>query len=103
LLAVPKFKAQYMGHVRDIAQTWLRWDKLGPLAEKHHALIADEVKADTRKLDSFEAFEASIRPEGADGGLDSPRQAMNLKTFVEKRREYLLAHPEIKKLVEQKP
>jgi hypothetical protein len=103
LLAVPKFKAQYLGRVRDIAQTWLRWDKIGPLAEKHHVLVADEVKADTRKLDSFEAFEASILPEGADGGPGSPRQAMNLKTFVEKRREYLLAHPEIKKLVEQKP
>ena len=75
LLAVPALRARYMTYVRDIAERWLDWKTLGPIAEQHRALIAADVKADTRKLYSSEAF---------DTGLDG------LKTFVEARRAYLL-------------
>ena len=75
LLAVPALRARYMSYVRDIAERWLDWKTLGPIAEKHRALIAADVKADTRKLYSSEAF---------DSGLDG------LKTFVDARRAYLL-------------
>jgi spore coat protein CotH len=75
LLAVPALRARYIGYVRDIAERWLDWKTLGPIAEQHRALIAADVKADTRKLYSSEAF---------DTGLDG------LKTFVEARRAYLL-------------
>ena len=75
LLAVPVLRARYMTYVRDIAERWLDWKTLGPIAEQHRALIAADVKADTRKLYSSEAF---------DTGLDG------LKAFVEARRAYLL-------------
>jgi spore coat protein CotH len=75
LLAVPALRARYMTYVRDIAERWLDWKTLGPIAEKHRALIAADVQADTRKLYSSEAF---------DTGLES------LKTFVDARRAYLL-------------
>jgi spore coat protein CotH len=75
LLAVPALRARYMGYVRDIAERWLDWKTLGPLAEKHRALIGEDVKADTRKIYSSEAF---------DSGLEG------LKTFVAARRAYLL-------------
>ena len=74
LLAVPALRARYMTYVRDIAERWLDWKTLGPIAEQHRALIAADVKADTRKLYSSEAF---------DTGLDG------LKAFVEARRAYL--------------
>ena len=50
LLAVPALRAAYLSYVREIADKWLDWKTLGPLAQKYHALIAADVKADTRKL-----------------------------------------------------
>ncbi|HMJ92158.1 MAG TPA: CotH kinase family protein, partial [Candidatus Acidoferrum sp.] len=52
LLAVPALRERYLGNVRDIADKWLDWNRLGPIAEQYHSLIAEHVKADTRKLSS---------------------------------------------------
>ena len=78
LLAVPALKAKYLAYVRDIAERWLDWNKLGPMAAKYQSVIAEEVKLDTRKLYSTEAFETGLTGENG------------LKAFVAKRREYLL-------------
>jgi hypothetical protein len=75
LFAVPALRARYLTYVKAIATKWLDWDTLGPRATRYQALIAEEVQLDTRKLDSFEAFQA-----GVDG----------LKTFVARRRAFLL-------------
>jgi hypothetical protein len=75
LLAVPALRARYLGYVRDIATTWLDWQKLGPVAEGYRALIAADVKADTKKLDSYEAFDSSLQ---------------TLRSFAERRRGVLL-------------
>jgi len=75
LLAVPALRARYMTYVKQIATKWLDWNTLGPLAQKYQALIAADVKMDTRKLDTFEAFQTGIE---------------TLKAFAEKRRAYLL-------------
>jgi spore coat protein CotH len=75
LLSVPALRERYLNHVRDIATKWLDWQRLGPVAGGYHALIAADVKADTKKLDTYEAFEA---------GLPA------LKSFVERRRAVLL-------------
>lgn len=93
LLAVPALRQRYAGYVKDIAETWLDWKKLGPIAEARQALIADDVKRDTRKLDSFEAFQNSLT-----GGADGSRGDISLKEFADQRRAYLLGHPEIQKL-----
>ena len=77
LLAVPALRARYMTYVRQMATRWLDWNTLGPLVEKYQALIANDVKADTRKLVPTEAFTSS-----ADG----------LKMFAERRREFLLSY-----------
>jgi hypothetical protein len=60
LLAVPALRDRYLTYVRDIAEHWLDWKTLGPIAEKHRALIAADVKADTRKLYSSEAFDSGL-------------------------------------------
>ncbi len=94
LLAVPKFRARYLGYVRQMAENWLDWNKLGPIANRYHALIAEEVKADTKKLDSFEEFEGSL----ADASAASAGQgrSSSLKAFADQRRAYLLNHAEVK-------
>jgi hypothetical protein len=79
LLAVPALRARYLGYVRDIAEKWLDWKTLEPMVRRHQALIAAEVKADTKKLYTFEAFERRVAT-----GEDS------LKSLADRRRAYLL-------------
>ena len=91
LLAVPLLRAKYLGYVREIAQTWLDWKKLGPIAQKHHDLIAADVKADTRKLTSYDAFEKSVTGESQEPVAGGPRGTpISLKSFADQRREFLL-------------
>jgi hypothetical protein len=98
MLAVPSLRERYLGHVREIAEKWLDWNRLGPLAKQYQAVIADAVKADTRKLDSMEAFFSGVDGDtqtGAGGPGRGPRTS--LKSFAEKRRAFLLNHAEVRK------
>jgi hypothetical protein len=79
LLAVPALRAKYLGYVREIADTWLDWRTLRPLVQQYQAVIAADVKADTRKLYTTAQFTAAV-----DRGDDS------LKSFADRRRAYLL-------------
>jgi hypothetical protein len=81
LLAVPELRARFLEIVRDIAQNWLDWDRLGPIARRYRDLIADDVKADTKKLYSTADFES---------GLNS------MESFAKARRTYLLGGSEPK-------
>ena len=72
---MPALRERYLGHVRSIAEKSLDWQKLGPLAEKLHQLIADDVRADGRKLMDFADLvldtgapvgDAMVRIEGLD-------------------------------------
>jgi hypothetical protein len=104
LLAVPALRTRYLGYVRDIAEKWLDWNKLGPIAERYHALIAEGVQADTRKLYSSDAFLNSLTPgdsptEGGSGGQGGfgGRAVIGLKRFADERRAFLLNYAENKK------
>ncbi|HAB16976.1 MAG TPA: CotH kinase family protein [Verrucomicrobiota bacterium] len=90
LLAVPALRERYLGYVREIAEKWLDWNHLGPIAQQYHSLIAEDVKADTRKLDSTEAFARGLT-EDAPGG----RGTIGLKSFADQRRAYLLSLPQV--------
>jgi hypothetical protein len=78
LLAVPSLRAKYLAYCKQMAEQWLDWKTLGPIVTPAHALIASDVQADTRKLDSFEAFEASVA---------------DLRRFAEARRAFVAAYP----------
>lgn len=97
LLAVPALRTRYLQYVRDIAERWLDWEKLGPIAEEYHALIAEEIKRDTRKLDETEGFLRGVTEDVQGGGFGG-RGTIGLKQFAEQRRAFLLNHEEIKKL-----
>jgi hypothetical protein len=96
LLAAPTLRSRYFGYMRQIAEHSLDWNKLGPIAAKYHNMIAEDVKLDTKKLYPYEAFEESLGSEVEDPNR-GPRRFMALKTFVEKRRAFLLERPEVKK------
>ena len=73
LLAVPALRERYLGYVREIAEQWLDWKKLSPRARQYQSLIEADVKADGRKLYTFEAFEPT-----------------ELQRFFDQRRAFLL-------------
>lgn len=75
LLAVPALRAKYLSYVRDIADKWLDWRTLGPIAQKYHKLIAADVAIDTRKLFDNAGFENGVA---------------SVKSFADARRFYLL-------------
>jgi hypothetical protein len=77
LLAAPALRAKYLAYTREIATKWLDWAVLGPLVTRYQALIAADVKSDTRKLDTFEAFESGVE---------------ELRNFAETRRAMILAY-----------
>lgn len=93
LLAVPELRERYFGYLRDIAQKWLTWDRIGPLAASYQGLIAKDIETDIRKLGTSAAFRDGVTVDGDDvfqGPLSTP--GMSLKTFVERRRVYLLRY-----------
>lgn len=95
LLAVPSLKARYLEFVRTIARDSLDWNKLGPLVAQHRALIEKEIEIDTRKLTSYAAFKQAV----ADIiDVKEKKGGESLRGFADGRRQYLLNHPEIKKL-----
>ncbi len=75
LLAVPALRDEYLGYVRAIAQDALDWNELQPFVESQRALIDEAVRRDTKKLASYEEFDAAMNA---------------LRDFAEKRRAYLL-------------
>ena len=75
---MPALRARYLAYVREIAGKWLDWNLLQPIVTRGQALIAAEVKADTKRLDDFEAF--------GNGPAD-------LKGFADSRRQFLLSSP----------
>lgn len=97
LLAVPTLKAKYLGYVKSISDKWLDWNRVGPLVEQYRALISDDVKSDTRKLDTFEAFTSGIAGESQQGNMrGGPGANTSLKKFVEQRKAYLTNAPAFK-------
>ena len=102
LMAVPSLRARYLAYVRDIAEKWLDWNKMGPLAAQYQSLIAADVKSDTRKLHSTEAFLSGVAEDNVEPGLgrSGAPPGMSLKAFVEKRRTYLLSYKDTLPLTE---
>lgn len=97
VLAVPSLRARYLRNVRTIADKSLDWKTLGPFVSQLRSLIEKDVESDTRKLDSFEAFQhiTADNAATAETGHEFP-----LRAFAEQRRKFLLTHPEVKKAAE---
>jgi len=102
VLASPALRAKYLANVRTVAEKSLNWNRLGPVVASYRKLIEKEVEADTRKLDSYEAF---LRATDGSAALDNPPSpvrgfgtgAMNLRAFANQRAKYLLNPSEPKK------
>lgn len=63
----------------------------GPVVAQYRGLIDGEVKADTRKLSSYESFVRATAPEPASDGSDRGRE-ISLRSFADRRRKFLLEY-----------
>ncbi len=97
LLAVPSLKKKYLQNIYTIANEQLNWKNLGPVVAAYRKQIEADVKADTRKLSSFEAFASATADSLPAGGARG--REMSLRQFADQRREYLINHPEVKKAI----
>jgi spore coat protein CotH len=104
VLNVPSLRKQYLENIRTIANESLNWDSLGNVVESYRELIDNEVKADTKKLSSYEDFvhATSTKPsesanvtKGSNGPRGGP--ALSLKEFADQRRAYLLKYVDERK------
>jgi hypothetical protein len=96
ILAVPEYRTRYLQHVRTIADEALDWKNLGPVVAQFRSLIEQDLRDDTRKLESYEAFARTTANESQD--TERRGREMPLRKFSDDRRAFLLSHPEIKKV-----
>ncbi|MEQ1828018.1 MAG: CotH kinase family protein, partial [Pirellula sp.] len=98
LLAVPKYRTRYLELMSQINREILDWNYLKGRIEHHSKLIDAIVKADTRKLSSYEAFRKAVSIEelrsiarGDQGpGRGGPgRIEISIQEFAKARHEYL--------------
>jgi len=88
LLAAPALRGRYLTAMHDIAENWLTWAKLGPIAKEYHDLIADDVAKDTHKSASYEHFVQDFDQNPEAGARDGDA-APSLKAFIDERGGYL--------------
>jgi len=102
LLLVPAWRTQYLRNIRTIAEQDLAPEVIDPLLKRCHQLIAAEVAADTRKLDTLEAFERSFaadEPASATPPAEGEeRRGPGLAQLIRARRAFLLGHAALKDL-----
>lgn len=113
LLQVPEFRERYLRNLRQLASEDLVWSQLEPKIAAYVRLIEPIVATDQKKLSTFEEFHQSLGLANQDDSEGSDRQSRDapergaaaplrtpttLKSFVERRREFLLNHPAIKNL-----
>jgi hypothetical protein len=86
LLAVPALRENYLDYVQDIAVNHLDWNTLGPVARRYQELIGEDVVQDVRRLEGINDFPADR------AGAES------LRSFAERRREFLLNYALLRRL-----
>lgn len=80
LMAVGQYRQRYLAHVRTILTSFLTEETLFPKIDAYRALIEAEVRLDSKKLYTYQAFESGME---------------ELKDFVRNRRVSLLANREV--------
>jgi len=91
LLAAPSLRARYLSYVREIADTWLTWQRLGPIAKAAQAIVAEDVKRETHTPTDYIRLVQDLDQDttATNSRTRDSTVAPNLKTFIEERRIYL--------------
>jgi hypothetical protein len=95
LLNVPAWRTKYLQNIHTIANEQLDWKKLGPTVAAYRKLLDADIKADTKKLSTYESFIALT----ADAPAESRGRETTLRKFADQRRAALLNNAEVKKAI----
>jgi hypothetical protein len=111
LLAVPQYRQQYLENLRSIAYYGMEPQAMEKIVTEYKDLMEAEVKRDTKKNSTFEAFQRAVavyhnEPTGNDpeplrnaddrsNATERVPQVTSLLEFFAKRRQFLLTHPAI--------
>ena len=98
LLAVPQYKERYLAHFRTMLDEFFDWKKMGPLATRYHQMLEPSVKTDTKKLYTNQLFTDNLIKDVVVRDRYGSYVIPGLKSFVDKRRAYLLNHVDIRKV-----
>ena len=88
LLAIPELQQKYLAKLKSIAANDLEPQAFAAIVAKFKSVIETDVKQDTRKLMTNDAFETATQTDAKAG----------LNKFAIERANYLLTHPKIKAL-----
>jgi len=89
LLMVPELKVRYLAYVRDVAENWLDWETIEPIAQGYRELIRDVVAADSRKLYSTAEFDLDFDGTLPDAGGSNRVVSRSLSTWSSVRPQLL--------------
>lgn len=89
VLSVPTWRAQYLANCRELLDSWVDWNKIGPIIDRLRGQIEPLIKVDDKALYGHQGFLQAL-----DQGSD---RSPGLKKFFTERREYLLGCEALKK------
>lgn len=90
ILQVPAWRKQYLQNLKVLAEIEMAPEKINPFLDQYRQLLANDVRLETRRTSSEEAFfQATETDHPAEGSLSH---------FFSERRQFLLSHPEIQKV-----
>ncbi|HIE71126.1 MAG TPA: hypothetical protein EYP98_13655 [Planctomycetes bacterium] len=81
MLAVPAWRAKYLDHCRELRDTWVNWQKVGPILAGWRKMIEPIVAKDDKGLYGYDAFKDAL----GEGSGRTP----GLAKFFKERREFL--------------
>ncbi|MFQ5506115.1 MAG: CotH kinase family protein [Planctomycetota bacterium] len=99
LLGIPKWRRRYTAHVRTLTQDAFDWAVVGPLANRYRQLIDAEVKADPKKLYSYDFFQRSLTADLTVNSTPWQVTIPGIKKLVDARKSFLQGLAELKKPV----
>ncbi|MBA62057.1 MAG: spore coat protein CotH [Planctomycetaceae bacterium] len=91
LLQVPQYRDKYLQYVKELALNHITVENLGPVIDHYRELVKDEIKIDTRKRTSYDAFITATTAPPENG----PVSIASLFGFISQRRDFLLQHKEV--------
>ncbi len=80
LLAVPSIRQRYLAHYRTILKETFNLDYLGPKIDAYAAIIDSSIKADPKKLMTYDEFKSAVT---------------ELKSIISQRSQFLQAHDSV--------
>lgn len=91
VLAVPKYREQYLNNLKTLTEKSLNWESLGPFVTAQASLISESMKSETRGLASYEIFAAATSDKES-ANSEAPRfgpPRLSIREFIDGRHSFL--------------